>query len=317
MLLLIGTGPMAIEYVKVLKALNQPFTVIGRGSASGTEFTKQTKVQASTGGLETAISSGQLIGTNKAIVAVGVEALYDISMALLKLGVKNLLVEKPGVLNPDQLKSLSYTANKNNAQVYIAYNRRFLCSTRRAREIIKSDGGVSSFTFDFTEWGHEIEPLNKGPKVKEYWILSNSSHVIDLAFNLGGKPQEINSLATGSLNWHHAGSVFVGSGITVDKVPFAYHANWASAGRWGLEFCTKNYKLILRPMEKLQIMKKGSVQIEEINVNADDLALDTNFKPGLYRQVEAFLGADLDSLCSIEEMAANFNTYCKIAGYYQ
>lgn len=306
---------MAIEYAKVLKAQQREFTVVGRGAASADAFTTKTGVQVLTGGLDAAITSGRISGATSAIVSTGVEALYETSVALLRLGVKHLLIEKPGLLLPTQIGPLREAARAAGARVYIAYNRRFLASVRRAREIITADGGLTSFTFDFTEWGHEIVTLTKAPGVKELWLLGNSSHVLDLAFHLGGVPGQLHATRAGALNWHPAGAVFVGSGVTVDGTPFSYHADWDAPGRWGLEFCTRQHKLIFRPMEKLQVMRKGSVQIEEVPANTEDARLDTEFKPGLFRQVEAFFAADTGALCALDDLAANLEHFCTIAGY--
>ncbi|OQS46747.1 hypothetical protein B0T49_13755 [Chromobacterium violaceum] len=315
MLLLIGSGPMAIEYAKVLKAQAREFLVVGRGVTSADTFTKKTGESVLTGGLDDAIASGRLPRATSAIVSVGVEALYETSVALLKFGVKHLLIEKPGLMRPDQIGPLQEAARLAGARVYIAYNRRFLASVRRAREIIAEDGGLTSFTFDFTEWGHEIKTLTKAPGVKELWALGNSSHVLDLAFHLGGAPKRLHATCAGALDWHPASAVFVGSGVTTADVPFAYHADWDAPGRWGLEFCTRRHKLIFRPMEKLQVMRKGSVQIEELAADEEDARLDAEFKPGLFRQVEAFYAADTGALCTLDELGANLKHFCEIAGY--
>ena len=66
--------------------------------------------------------------------------------------------------------------------MYIGYNRRFYASTQKALEIIALDKGVKSFSFDFTEWSHEIESLKKDIAVKNSWFLCNSTHLLDLSF---------------------------------------------------------------------------------------------------------------------------------------
>jgi len=306
---------MAIEYAKVLKAQQRDFTVVGRGVASAAAFTDKTGAPVLTGGLDHLLASGRLAGADTAIVSTGVEALFETSMALLAHGVKRLLIEKPGVLRRHQVAPLQDAARQAGAQVFIAYNRRFLASVRKAREIIEADGGLTSFTFDFTEWGHEIGPLTKAPGVKEMWLLGNSSHVLDLAFFLGGSPAQLHPTRAGGLDWHPSAAVFVGSGATVEGTPFSYHADWDAPGRWGLEFCTRQHKLIFRPMEKLQVMNKGSVQIQEVAADAEDARLDAEFKPGLFRQVEAFFATQTGALCTLAELAANVEHFYAIAGY--
>jgi len=74
---------------------------------------------------------------------------------------------------------------------------------------------------------------------------------------------------------------------------------------------TSKHRLIFRPMEKLQIQKIGSVALEAVDV--DDV-LDQQFKPGLYKQVEAFLAGDNTILPSIEEQVDMLDIYLKIRG---
>lgn len=318
MLLLVGSGPMAVEYAKVLCAQDVKFIVVSRGRDSADEFTKKTGVPVITGGLDAAISAGKVSNVRSAIVSVTIESLYEITIQLLKLGLRHILVEKPGFLYPHQLLPLYKAAKLTNANVYIAYNRRFYTSVQIARNIIKDDGGLTSFSFDFTEWAHEISSLNKAPGVKDYWIYGNSSHVIDLAFHIGGAPRNICAVQAGKgvLEWHPAGAIFVGCGETESGIPFSYHADWSAPGRWALEFCTHNYKIILRPLERLQIMRKGSVHIEEMTHDNSIENYDEKFKPGLYQQVASFLSPETATLlCTLEQMSILSNSISTISGY--
>jgi len=293
---LIGPGLMGIEYAKVLRALNIDFEVIGRSEKSAKKFTEITSVNVHKGGLQEFLTSKPDLPTN-AIVAVNVEALAETTLLLLKYGIKNILVEKPAGLNLEEITLLAQETLKQKAEVYVAYNRRFYAATLEAEKIIKEDGGVTSFIFEFTEWSHQIVNLDKDPRVKQEWFLANSTHVVDLAFHLGGYPIELNCYTAGKLSWHPIASIFTGSGKTDKKALFSYHANWAAPGRWSVEILTNKHRLIFRPMEKLQIQKIGSVAIEEVPI---DYTLDTNFKHGFYRQVEAFLmGKDKEKLESI------------------
>jgi hypothetical protein len=179
----------------------------------------------------------------------------------------------------------------------------------KAAEIIKKDGGVKSFTFDFTERSYSIESLNKAPGVKENWFLQNSSHVIDLAFYLCGWPDKINTLRAGKLIWHPA-SIYVGAGVSSKGAPFSYHANWLSAGRWGIEIMTAKSKLILRPIEKLFIQKFGSMEVQELKLND---GMDVKFKPGLYLEIKSFL-SDRKNLFKINDQLKHLRYYRAIGG---
>lgn len=308
---LIGAGGMAQDYIKVLKNLDIEFTVIGRNEENAKRCAEASNCHVVSGGLESYLAENPEPCTH-AVVAVGVEKLYETTKLLLESNVKNILVEKPGAMQRKEFEELSSLSKENNAQVYIAYNRRFYASVLEAQKIIAADGGVTSFNFEFTEWAHEIKDLRKAAGVKEKWFLANSTHVVDLAFFLGGAPKEIAAYTGGSLEWHPSASNFSGAGISQKGALFSYQANWESAGRWGVEMLTQNHRLIFRPMEKLQIQKRGSIAQEFAEI---DYGMDTEYKPGLYHQVKAFLHAEEQNLCSLEEQSMMIHVYNQIANY--
>lgn len=306
-ILLTGSGPMAMDYAKVLSELGCDFKVIGRGEASARKFTEATNIDVTTGGLSSFLRNRNE-NFNHAIVATGVEALAETTMQLLEAGVKRILVEKPGGLYREDIQSIVDKANEKKADVFIAYNRRFYASVEKALEIIREDGGVTSFNFEFTEWSHKIQDLQKGEGVKENWILANSTHVIDLAFFLGGKPEELCAYSAGKLSWHDK-SIFAGAGISASGALFSYQANWEAPGRWAVEVLTRKHRLYLKPMETLQIQVLNSVAVQPVTI---DDAIDKEFKPGLFRQVEDFLAGNNEKFCSIEEQAEAFGVFERI-----
>jgi hypothetical protein len=134
-------------------------------------------------------------------------------------------------------------------------------------------------------------PLNhvKNSYVLENWFLANSSHIVDLAFFLGGEPKVFHSYAGGGNDWHPTATVFAGAGNTHSGALFSYQANWDAPGRWGVEVLTHKHCFIFLPLEKLHIQKINTVSIE--NVPIDD-QLDIDFKLGLYLETESFLRED-------------------------
>lgn len=308
---LVGAGLMAREYAKVLKAQGLDFLVIGRGEKSASEFGKQAGQPVITGGLTQFLNNAPAIA-DFAIVSVSVEQLAETTRQILNYGIKHVLVEKPAGLELNELAGLKSLAADKKAKVYVAYNRRFYAAVIKAKEIIEADGGVTSFNFEFTEWAHVIEKLDKDPSVMARLFLANSTHVADLAFYLGGKPKKINCLTAGKLSWHPSAAVFAGSGISEVGALFSYQANWQSAGRWGVEVLTNKHRLILRPLEKIAVQTRGSIDVVQLEI---DDQLDRDFKPGLFRQVEAFLKKDKRSLCSIAEHYAKAKSYIRMANY--
>ncbi len=294
---LIGAGLMAKEYAKILKELGVEFSVIGRGEASAKAFEEEFKVPVFVGGLDLALESTTDF-PKYAIVASNVEVLMDNCLALLKHNVKEILVEKPAGLDSREVKLICDKANETSANVYVAYNRRYFASTLKANEIIKEDGGVKSFNFEFTEWSHVIGKLDKPKKVFENWFMANSSHILDMAFYLGGNPKKMNCYTNGTTEWYKKASNFAGAGTTDNDALFSYKANWNSPGRWSVEVLTKDHKLILCPLEKLKIQRIGSVAIEDVEIDDE---LDQKFKPGLFLQTRIFLNGNRAELLSINK----------------
>lgn len=307
--LLIGCGEMAVAYWKVLDALQMSVTVVGRGSASAKRFTESTGHNVVFAPPEEIIAKERF---DSVICAVSVDSLSEVTQVVLNAGAKRVLVEKPACLSSTEIEGLWRLSVQKNASVFVAYNRRFYESIRLAKEIMARDGGPTSAHFDFTEWSHQISDAGFSQKVKNRWFLANSSHIVDLVFHLIGRPRELLSMTTGSLTWHPEGREFVGHGVSEKGVLFSYHANWGGPGRWLCEFVTTHHKLVLQPLEKLRIVKVGDINVYDVPGSND---LDAKFKPGIYRQVKAFLDDDDADLCSLKEHLESWKHYQRIAGY--
>jgi predicted dehydrogenase len=309
---LIGTGSMAIEYAKVLKALGYSYTAIGRGKYNCDKFFNETGTRPEKGGLDKYLSHNPL-PADAAIVAVGIESLSEITKEILKYNIKYILIEKPGVGYADEIYDLCDLVKQKNAIALLAYNRRFYASVQKAKELIKDDGGVSSFQFEFTEWSHKIRELEKHPAEHRNWFLGNSTHVIDTAFYLGGTPVEICCYVKGGMDWHPTSSIYAGAGTSNTGALFSYNANWEAPGRWVLEMLTKKHRFIFKPLEKLQMQDIGSVDIYAVDI---DDKLDIDFKPGLYLQTKAFIEGNYNNFCEIHSQKQMIeNIYSKMSGY--
>lgn len=314
---LVGTGPMAEAYALVLNELGISYRVIGRGLRSAETFYQATGVAVKTGGLKSALAS--LPTPHQAIVAVGIDQLVPTAQLLLLAGCRKLLVEKPGSITFSGLNLIHTLQTANDAKVWIAYNRRFYASVEKLRALVAEDGGITSVNFEFTEWSHRIRDLEMPTVIKENWLLANSTHVIDLAFHLIGLPDMAawQSWHSGELDWHPVSARFHGAGLSEQRIPFSYHADWESSGRWGLDVLTRSGRYVLRPLEALHCIPLGSVVANPIQL--DDLH-DKNFKPGLFNQCLAFLYPDRVPLlsihlCPLVHHLKAFRFYCNIAGY--
>lgn len=306
---LVGAGPHAQEYAKVLNNLDVAFDVIGRGSQSAKTFETNTGKTVLTGGLVNALQMYK--APEQAIVAVSFEQLANTAIALTKAGTRRILLEKPGGITIAELDQVAMAA-KGRAEVLIAYSRRFYASTSEARKLIAEDGGPVSCTFEFTEWAHTIEPMPLPPEVKNAWVIANSSHVMDLAFHICGFPKEWKSWHSGGMTWHPAAARFVGAGVTDKGVMFSYHSDWEAPGRWSVEVLTRKRRFLFKPLEQLQVTLLASTAVTQVAI---DDSLDKLFKPGLHRETLAFLNQEDSLFCTIEEQRENAKFYSKMAGY--
>ncbi len=313
-ILLIGSGNMANEYLKVLKSLNKNVVVVGRGESNILKL-KETfpEFEYFYGGIDNYISNHENI-PETAINTVNIDFLRSTSITLLLAGVKNLLIEKPGDITVQGLKSIQELSNEKAAKVTIAYNRRFYSSVMGLIDLVKEDGGVSSSHFEFTEWVNTIGPETHSKDALSKWVLSNSSHVIDTVFHIINKPSELYAKVLGEnkIDWHSNGSIFIGHGISENNIPFTYHSNWDGPGRWSIEVTTCKRRFYLKPMEKLFVQNLNSVQINEVKIDDE---LDIKFKPGLYLQTKSFIDRDFKHLQSIEDQVESMKYYSLIAGY--
>lgn len=306
-ILLIGTGPMALDYAKVLLAQGKIFKVIGRGIQSSLIFEKNCGIKPIIGGIDLYLKNNILKSNTSCIIATGTEILMPILKKIVLAGANKVLIEKPAAISIEELLENETFLKPFSEKVYIAYNRRFYASVIEAKKLIEEDGGLKSMHFEFTEWAHKIEPLEKAPGVKENWFFANSTHVVDLAFNLAGKPSDWKAFNKGGDIYWHKKTNFAGAGITENDVLFSYLSNWESAGRWGIELMTNKKRIYLKPLEGIDIQLKGSIQIE---LHLYDDSLDKNYKPGIFLQTLSFFGNN-NSLCKLSEHIYNSNNIYK------
>ena len=301
---ILGLGPIGVEYSQIFSSLGYSINAIGRSADGCRRFEEATGIPAVMG-RDVALS--EITDKSLAVVAVGEAQLGIVTKELINAGFARILVEKPGAAGYTDLEEVAELAAEHGADVRVGYNRRFYESVKAGRKLIDSDGGARSIHFDFTEWSHRIEPLEKEPGVKEHWFFHNSSHVVDMAFFMAGWPTEINALATEPIGWHPYGR-FVGAGKTDTGAVFSYNADWKGPGRWQIEITTRKNRLIYRPLEELQVQPLGGVAIHKVELNQTG---PENCKPGFYNQVVAFLEQS-DALPTIAEQAQHLKIYRQI-----
>ena len=308
---LIGYGPMGKEYAKVLQALRTDFKVIRKRK----ETHSIPDIQIISGGIEEAKKHEQI--PSHAIIATQIPYMCDIALELMSMGVKNILIEKPGSTSREKLNNLHEKSIKESAKIYIGYNRRFYGSTQSLLSRLKGRQNITSISYDISERVFKLKELDFPDETKKSWFLANSSHVIDLAFFLSGRPLKDKSifLQSGFCDLHKGSSVFTGAGLTDLGIPFSYTGDWEAPGGWQLTVCTSTNKYIFKPLEKLSeyCREKNITKIIEETPEIDKL-----YKPGLYFQCKAFLGIEpshREHLCKLEDHLRNFLIYEMMANY--
>ena len=306
---IIGAGWMARQYAAALSRMKiKNVTIISKSKDSLTELCREFGFQLLVGGYEKHIP--RMRHMDLVIVATPIHQLLPAAVLAVRHGQQNILIEKPGSLYHEEL--ISKAKNLKKAKVRVAYNRLLYPNFHKLKQLVEGDGGITSCKFTFTEWIHTIDFAKESRDVYSRWGIANSLHVIATAFDLIGMPKEISAYQRGSLDWHPSGSVFVGSGMTETDIPFSYHADWNSAGRWGIEVMTKWDSYLLMPLEDLHVCKKGSN-------NWDKVPFDVSFpdvKHGVAEELAVMLDDSLAlDLVSLEKAAAFNKVAEKIFGY--
>ena len=299
---------MGRSYAAVLEALDRTVIAVGRSKEGAESFAAETGIKAHAGGMSAYIATGNR-APEYAIVAVDPSQLSGVTKEVIQAGCRFVLLEKPGGLYKEELVDLQQAAEAKGAKIEIAYNRRYLASVLKALDMIKEKGGANSFTFEFNERTNVrsvLAQLGVEKKAEERWFIANSTHVIDTAFYLCGEPKELEGFSAAGPLWAPLPSVFSGAGITEGGIPFSYHANWEVQGPWDVVIGVEGGNIILRPLETVAFEHDGKVESVEF-----DNEIDQKNKPGLYRQVEAFLAGNSD-LPLLEHQIKRFDWYEKM-----
>jgi len=310
-ILIIGAGWMARQYAITLKEMNvKDVTIFSRSKEKTTSLCNEFEFKPSFGNPKETIS--KIPEKDLTIVATSISSLIQMTKLAVKSGQKNILVEKPGSLYYNELLELQ--KNTENIRIRIAYNRLTYPNLHKLKSLVFQEGGISSCNFTFTERIESIDFKKENPDIYSRWGISNSLHIISMVFELIGFPQESLFYQSGKLDWHPTGSIFVGSGLTEKNIPFSYHADWGSSGRWGIEIMTQENAYRLISLEDLYVCHKNSFNWEKIPF---EIAFP-KAKHGVAEEIAIMLFDELEDKIPLTTLdkAAQFNQIAeKILGY--
>ena len=309
--LIIGGGYMGKEYARTLQKLGIiDVTIITKSKKQSSDFSEKFDFTVLDGGFEKHLPT--IEKKDLVIISTPTELLIPATKLSIETGQTKILIEKPGSLFYKELISLNEIIQQQ--KVRIAYNRLLYPNFHKLLQLAKDEGGITSCKFDFTEWTHKIPFDVYQENEYRFWGISNSLHVISMALELIGMPKEMKSYQFGKLDWHPSGCIFTGSGISDENIPFSYHANWESSGRWIIEVMTRKNSYQLLPLESILVCKKGTVEWKPVDFESSF----PDLKFGIAEQITTMLDDKLEDeigMVTIEK-AIEYNKLAeKIFGY--
>lgn len=233
------------------------------------------------------------------IISTPTVSLAPAARRLAALGFRRLLIEKPVSLWSGEIQELSRELDSQGVEASCGFNRVAYPSFHEVRARAAREGGITSCTYDFTELVRPDWPQRFSAEELARWGVSNSLHVMSMAHGFIGMPGEWHGQRAGSISWHATGAVFVGSGLSDRAIPFAYHGDWGSKGRWDIEVHTTESSYRLCPIEQVQRKTAGLGEWEEVTV----AVFAPELKAGIVEEVAAMLNpqvGDMAALVSLE-----------------
>jgi hypothetical protein len=280
----IGYGNMGKQYVKALRALGvQHIRVCSRSHGPLEELRSTTGVEAVAGGFERLQCHPKR--NELGIVATPTTSLVAAAERLASLGFRQLLIEKPVSLWSSEIEQLAETLERAGVEAACAYNRVAYPSFHEVRARTAREGEITSCTYTFTEMVRPDWTEHFPPEELARWGIANSLHPISMAHGLIGWPATWSGHRSGAIPWHPSGAIFVGSGISDRGIPFAYHADWGSKGRWSVEVHTRVASYRLCPLEKVFRRISPTSDWEEVPITS----FAPDVKAGFVEQVASML----------------------------
>ena len=297
---IVGIGTMGRQYLAALRALGVPQIRICSRSPEPLAAFQGTGIDTISGGIERlACAPGP---DELGIIATPTASLAAAAERLASLGFRRLLIEKPVSLRSAEIDRLARRLEQDGVDAVCAYNRVAYPSCHEVRACAAREG-ITSCTYTVTERIKPDWPQRFPAEELARWGIANSLHVLSMAHGLIGLPAAWNGQRSGALPWHPSGAVFVGSGISERSIPFAYHADWGSTGRWSVEVHTRVASYRLCPLE--EVFRKVSTTADWTPLPV--AAFAPQVKAGIVEQVAAMLHENVRAalpLVSLREAAA-------------
>lgn len=294
----IGAGWMAEQHLLVLsetsgaKVVGITSRTLSRAQALAQKF----NISCCAAGIDEMISEAQ---PDALLLLVSEESMLDVCAQLLKDHCLPLFIEKPAGLVPEETKALADLACANRVSTMVGYNRRYYSIFHKGIEIIRQHGRLRGVVVEGHERMWRMRKVKKfTDKMLQNWIYVNGTHTIDLLRFFGGEPRNISAIVHSRIEKKGdqiAAIMEFDSGAIGN-----YSAYWYSPGEWRVVLFGDGVTVEFKPLESGRWIDEDFKVTEII---ADEV--DVKFKPGLYRQMEAFVRLARDGV--IDPFALNLD----------
>jgi len=247
--------------------------------------------------------------TGAGLVAVTVPplAMNSVSRACFQHPWTVLLEKPPGY---DMADASEIRAAAAGHHVLVAFNRRFLSSTRAALAGLAEQDGPRFIHVQDQGDRQEARSLGHPAAVVQNWMYANSIHVIDY-LRLFGRGDIVS--VSPVVEWDPDESPYV-----VTKVEFEsgdiglYQGIWDGPGPWAVSVNTPAMRWEMRPLERAAYQARGERQLHPVEMHP----WDRQFKPGFRLQAQMAVAAALDEPSESPTLAQAMETMRLIAAIF-
>lgn len=275
---IIGAGAIARKHLEVLRAISR-VEVVGitsRTRAKAERLAAEFGVQSCFDDVDSLVRKAR---PEALVVLVSVDQMFKVASEVITPGLP-LFIEKPAGMNPEENRQLANLARRKSVLTMVGFNRRYYSIFRKGMEIIRKYGPLLGVAVE----GHErmwLRAEQLPPPVRENWIFVNSVHTIDLLRFFGGEVKNIQSVA-GSYK-ESKGDQF-GAVLRFDSGAIGqYSSHWYSPGGWRVVLYGDGVTVKYEPLEEGVWVDKN-FKSHPLKPDQEDV----DFKPGFFRQMEAF-----------------------------
>ena len=215
------------------------------------------------------------------LVFVSADQIFSLTEELIPQQIP-LFIEKPPGLVPEETKILVELTEKFGTKAMVGFNRRYYSIFHKGLDVIDKHGPLLGVSIEGHERFWKIVNNSLPDAVKENWIYANSTHTIDLLRLLGGEIKSIHTLSKRLKEKN--GDQFVASMEFDSGAIGSYTSHWFSPGGWSATMYGENVTVKFNPLEKCIWI---DTDFNEYEIDPDEM--DVKYKPGFYRQMEAFV----------------------------